>query len=88
LPGLSALPYDDGGGAALAIELTPQQQDAIDRSSGEPVAVVDPRTNAAYVLVAADRFETLAEIADDQRFQRAIRDTAFRNAIRRAECEP
>jgi hypothetical protein len=68
----------------VAVELTPQQQDAIDRSCGEPVAVVDPRTNATYLLVPAERFESAEEIADDERFQKAIRETAFRNTIRRA----
>jgi hypothetical protein len=72
----------------VAIELTPQQQAALDHASGGPVAVVDPRTNAAYVLVSAGRFETLAEIEEDDRIQRAIRDAAFRNAVRRADSEP
>lgn len=72
----------------MAIELTPQQLAEIDRSSGAPVSAVDPRTKAAYVIVPAQRFETLAEIEEDERLQRAIRDSAFRNAVRRAESEP
>ncbi len=72
----------------MAVELTPQQQEAVDRSSGDPVAVVDPRTNATYLLVPAERFESPEEIAEDAHFQKAIRETAFMNAIRRAETEP
>jgi len=39
------------------IQLTQQQHDAVEESSGEPIRAIDPATNAQYVLVRADVFE-------------------------------
>ncbi len=72
----------------MSIELRPQQQAAVDRSHGDPVPVLDPRTAAPFVLLPAERFETLTRIAEDERIQEAIRTTAFRNAAGRAGSRP
>ncbi len=44
------------------IELTPEQRQAIEQQNGEPVRVVDPATQVAYVLVRAEVFEHLAGV--------------------------
>jgi hypothetical protein len=47
------------------ITLTEQEQQALDTSE-EPLRLIDPRTNAAYVLLRADLYERLqAILADD-----------------------
>jgi hypothetical protein len=46
------------------IELTEQEQQALDTSS-EPPRLIDPRTNAAYVLVRAEVYERLRGLLDD-----------------------
>jgi hypothetical protein len=38
------------------LELTPQQQQAVD-ASAEPLRLTDPRTNKTYVLLEADAYE-------------------------------
>jgi hypothetical protein len=41
----------------MALELSREQQQAVDATGGEPVRVVDPRTRRAFVLVPAERYE-------------------------------
>jgi len=67
----------------VTIQLTPQQQDDLDRADDDVVRVVDPRTNAAYVLVPADDFERVREALEDERLQRAVRAVALQNAAGR-----
>jgi len=66
-----------------AIPLTEQQQRALDAAGANPPQVVDPRNNAAYVLVPATEYQEIREIVEDEKRQQAIRGTAFRNAGRR-----
>jgi hypothetical protein len=62
-------------------------QNAFDRSAERAVRVFDPRTNAEYVVLPAERYERLREIEEDERLQRAIRDTAIASAARRSDEE-
>ena len=71
----------------MAIRLTEQQQRALDSTEAEPLQVVDPRTNAVYVLIPLAEHEVVREIVEDERRQRAIRAVGLRNAGRRAEEE-
>lgn len=73
--------------AAMSIELTESQQIALD-SEGTALRVVDPRTNAGYVLVPAEQFESVRDALEDDRQQKAIRRVALRNAAARTEAEP
>ena len=83
---------------ALSIQLTPQQQQALDTEGEELPRVIDPRTNAAYVLIPEGDYEAVREILEDERRQRAIRAVALRNAAGRvikaigyvieSDCEP
>jgi hypothetical protein len=72
----------------MAIRLTEQQQQALDSTDAEPPQVVDPRTNAAYVLLSLTEYEAVREIVEDERQQRAIRAVALRNAGRRVDEAP
>jgi hypothetical protein len=67
----------------MTIELTPQQLQVLD--GGEPglPRVVDPRSNASYVLVGEAEYETVRDVPEDERRQRSIRRVALRNAIGR-----
>ena len=66
----------------MPIELTEQQQQALDRL-GEVPRVIDPRNRAAYVLVPAADYEVIRELLEDEQRQRAIRAVAVRNAAGR-----
>jgi hypothetical protein len=72
----------------MAIRLTEQQQRALDSTEAELPQVVDPRTNAAYVLIPLTEYESVREIVEDERRQRAIRTVGLRNAGRRADEAP
>jgi hypothetical protein len=75
----------------MAIRLTEQQQRALDSTDAELPQVVDPRTNAAYVLIPLTEYEAVREIVEDERRQRAIRAGGLRNAGRyviESDCEP
>jgi hypothetical protein len=72
----------------MLIRLTEQQQHALDSTDAEPPRVVDPRTDAAYVLIPLTEYEAVREIVQDERRQRAIREVALRNAGRRVDEAP
>lgn len=72
----------------MAIRLTEQQQRALDSTEAQPPQVVDPRTNAAYVLIPLPEYEAVREIVEDERQQRGIRIAALRNAARRIDEAP
>jgi PHD/YefM family antitoxin component YafN of YafNO toxin-antitoxin module len=72
----------------MTIELTPQQQQVLDGAQGEPVRVIDPRTQAAFVLIPAAEYEDVREALEDERLQRAVRSVALRNALGRLDEEP
>ena len=72
----------------MSIQLTPQQQQELDTRAGELPRVVDTRTNAVYVLVPESDYETVREILEDERRQRAIRAVGLRNAVGRMDEAP
>lgn len=43
----------------MSVCLSDQQRRALDERAGEPLEVVDPETNQAYVLIARDRYEAM-----------------------------
>jgi hypothetical protein len=47
------------------IELTPEQRQALEARHGEPVRVVDPATQDAYVLVPVQVYERLTGLVQD-----------------------
>lgn len=67
----------------MAIRLTEEQQETLDSIEAHPLQVVDPRTNAEYVLIPAREYEAVREIVEDERQQRGIRAVAFRTVARR-----
>ena len=72
----------------MAIRLTEQQQRDLDLTDADPLQVVDPRTNAAYVLIPLTEYEAVREVVEDEKRQRAIRAIGLRNAGRRADEAP
>jgi len=73
---------------AMDIQLTPQQQQALDTQEDRPPRVIDPRTNIAYILVPEVDYEAIRELLDDERRQQAIHVVALRNAAGRMNDVP
>lgn len=69
--------------SAMPIRLTALQQHALDATDAQPPQVVDPRSNAAYVLIPLTDYQAVRQIVEDETRQRAIRAVALRNAGRR-----
>ncbi len=46
--------------------ITPAIRRAIEESGNEPTRLVDPETNAAYVLIPAEQFERLQSLLSDR----------------------
>lgn len=67
----------------MSIELTEQQQHALDVQTESPPRVIDPRNSAAYYLVAASDYEVIWELLEEERRQKAIRAVGLRNAAGR-----
>lgn len=72
----------------MAIELTEQQQKALDDPEESPPRVIDPRTSATYVLLAEQDYEAIREVIEDEARQRAIRAIGLRNAAGRMDEAP
>ena len=72
----------------MSIQLTPQQQDALDLQKDRPTRVIDPRTNTSYVLVREADYESIREILEDERHQQAVHAVALRNAAGRIDDIP
>ena len=72
----------------MNIELTPEQQHALDNLGGRPPRVVDPRTDTAYVLVPEREYEATRELLEDERREQAIHAVALRNAADRLDEMP
>lgn len=67
----------------MTIQLTPQQLQALDAGEGDVPRVIDPRSNASYVLVSESEYETVRDVLEDERRQRSILAVGQRNAIGR-----
>jgi hypothetical protein len=74
--------------AAMSIELTPQQQQALDTKEESPPRIIDPRTNTTYILVPEVDYESIREPLQEERRQQAIHAVALRNAAGRRDETP
>jgi hypothetical protein len=72
----------------MNIELTPQQQQALDTQENGPPRVIDPRTHTTYVLVSEVDYEAIRELLEDERRQQTIHKVALRNAAGRIDDVP
>ena len=66
--------------AGMNIELTQEQQKALDHHGRSPQRVVDPRTHTAYVLVPEDEYAMMRELLEDEQREQAIHVVSLRNA--------
>jgi len=72
----------------MSIQLTPQQQKALDTQEDGPPRVIDPRSNTTYILVPEVDYQTFRELLEDERRQQAIHGVALRNAAGRMNEAP
>lgn len=69
----------------MSIELTPEQQEALDHQELSRRRVVDPRTHIAYVLVPEEEYEMMRDLLEDEQREQAIHAVALRNAAQRLD---
>jgi hypothetical protein len=72
----------------MDIQLTPQQQQALDSQEDSPPRIIDPRTNIVYMLIPEIDYEAIRELLEDERRQQAIHAIALRNAAGRMNDVP
>lgn len=72
----------------MSIQLTPQQQQAIDAQGRALPRIIDPRSNLAYVLIPETEYENIRAILEEERDRQVIHETALRNAAGRMEEDP
>ena len=72
----------------MSIQLTRQQQQALDAKEDSPPRVIDPRNNTTYILVPEVDYESIRELLEDERRQQAIHAIALRNAAGRLNDSP
>jgi hypothetical protein len=63
--------------------LTAEQRQAIEQAGDQPVEVMDPQTEVAYVLLRADLFQEARELLEKERQRQAIAQKAKRDAAAR-----
>ena len=67
----------------MGIQLTPQQQQALDTQETSLPRVIDPRTNTAYVLVREADYAVIQELLEEEELRQEIHAVALRNAAGR-----
>jgi hypothetical protein len=72
----------------MSIELTPEQQQALDNQGRSAQRVIDPRTDTAYILVPEVEYEAMRELLEDERREQVIHAVALRNAASRLDEAP
>lgn len=64
------------------VELSDEQQKALDSRSGEPLQLVDPRTSQTYVLILRSDYERIQRLLEDTELEkinvRLLMDEAMR----------
>jgi hypothetical protein len=60
---------------AMRIELTAEQQQALNEGASFPAQFVNPRTNETYVLLPTELYERVRTILDDEDEIAAVRET-------------
>lgn len=71
----------------MKIELTPGQQEQLDRAEETPVGGYDPRDQSDYFLVPAEQYEQMLEVIEDDVEQRALRHAGARTLANRSADE-
>ena len=66
----------------MGIQLTPQQQQALDTQETSLPRVIHPRTNTAYVLVREADYAAIQKLLEEE-LQQEIHAMALRNAAGR-----
>jgi len=51
----------------MMLELTEQQRQAVQEQAGEPVEVIDPDTQRAYVLLAREQYDRMRSLVGSER---------------------
>ena len=72
----------------MSIQLTPQQQQALDIQETSLPRIIDPRTNTAYVLVREADYTAIQELLEEEERQQEIHAVALRNAAGRMNEAP
>jgi len=72
----------------MVIQLTPQQQQAVDQQGAELLRIVDPRNNGTYLLIPETKYEEVRELLEEERRRSIIQEFALRNAAGRMDESP
>jgi hypothetical protein len=64
----------------MSIDLSEEQRQAV--MKGEPVRLTVPEVGGDVVLLRADHYESIRELVEDQRQQKAFRQAGLRSALR------
>jgi PHD/YefM family antitoxin component YafN of YafNO toxin-antitoxin module len=64
----------------MSIDLTEEQRQAV--MNGEPVRLPVPEVGGDIVLLRAEEYESIEELLEDERQQKAFREAGLRSAMR------
>ena len=69
----------------MNIQLTLEQQRALDNPGSSLPRVIDPRTDTAFILVPEMEYEAIRELLEDERRMQVVHAVALRNAAARMD---
>ncbi len=72
----------------MSLQLTPQQQQSLDKQEENPPRIKDPRSNTTYVLVQEGDYKNILELLEDEHRQKAVQRAALKNAAGRMNDTP
>ncbi len=67
----------------MSIQLTPQQQRALDLQEGSLPRVIGSRTNTVYILIPEADYQAMQELLEEEKRLQEIHAEALRNAAGR-----
>ena len=67
----------------MSIQLTPQQQRALDLQEGSLPRVIDPRMNTVHILIPEADYQAMQELLEEEKRLQEIHAVALRNAAGR-----
>jgi hypothetical protein len=70
------------------VQLTPERSEALSSAGGQPLAILDPKTQQTFFIVTPQDFAQLEELRGEDHVLAAFSSASLRDAIQRMESEP
>ncbi|MDZ4685843.1 MAG: hypothetical protein SH850_12310 [Planctomycetaceae bacterium] len=70
------------------VQLTPEQSEALRSASGQPLAIVDPKTQQTFFIVTSQDVDELNELRNEDHAMSAFSAASLHDSLKRVEANP